>query len=256
MPIVRTDGPSRSVVPAELKSYIDELVERLRRRLHDQLVGVYLHGSASMRAFVPSRSDVDVLVITSGPIPTQVKPLIAGDLSADALPCPGVGLELHVVDVCALGDTDAPAFQLHLDMHEGHPARVEDGADHPGDSDLIAHFAMAKAHAIALLGPPAATVFPTIDRGRLIRTFVEDLGWGLEHGHVGYAVLNACRALRFAREGVLSSKPEGGTWAIEHGIGDRATVQTALRRQSGSDEDVDAEAGAAFVENVLRELRT
>jgi Domain of unknown function (DUF4111) len=208
-----------------------------------------------MGAFVPTRSDVDVLVVVNGSITKEAKARLTQDLSGRALPYPGVGLELAVVDLASFREVaDPPTFALQLDQHEGHEERVVDGSGHDGDPDLLAHFAMAKAHGIALFGPPAESLFPSIDREMLLRTFVSDLRWGLEHGHVSYAVLNACRALRFAREGVLSSKPQGGAWALEHGVGERTTIEAALRRQAGADEDVDPESAATFVEAVCREL--
>jgi streptomycin 3"-adenylyltransferase len=253
---MRTDRPP-PVVSSELRDYLDRLVRRLRGRLADHIVGIYLHGSGSMDAFVPSRSDVDVLVVVDASLTDEVKALIADDLSPRSLPCRGVGLELAIVDAASLTQVaDAPAFELQLDMHDGHSERVIDGTGHDGDPDLLAHYATAKAHGITVFGPPAISLFPPIDRELLIRTFVSDLAWGLEHGHAGYAVLNACRALRFAREGVLSSKPEGGAWAIEQGVGDRATIEAALRRQAGADEDVDASAAETFVGDVRRELVT
>jgi predicted nucleotidyltransferase len=251
MPADRSRG-----IPLELRGYLDELVRRLRGRLGDRLVGIWLHGSASMGAFVPSRSDVDVLVVVTDPLDSKVKQGIARDLAGGALPPPGTGLELAIVSAQSLREPrEAPMFDLELDMHEGHAERVVDGSGHEGDPDLLAHFAMAREHAIALEGPSAADVLPPIDRRLLLRAFVGDLDWGLEYGHIGYAVLNACRALRFAREGVLSSKPEGGAWAMEHEVGDRSTIEAALRRQAGSDEKVDPAAAAALVEDVRLELQ-
>jgi hypothetical protein len=252
---VLDSGGVGGTVPPELRDYLDRLVRRLRDALGDALVGIYLHGSAAIGAFVPSRSDVDILVVAARPLSTEQKRAIASSLTITALPCPGVGLELTVVEAGSMRRVvDAPGFELHLDLHGGHHERVVDGTEQDGDPDLIALFAMARERGIALFGPLPHGVFPPIERSRLLRTFVEDLDWGLKHGHIGYAVLNACRALRYAREGVLSSKPEGGVWAIDRSIGDRMTIDAALRRQAGSDEDVDATHGVALVKEIRREL--
>jgi len=50
---------------SELREYLDELVSRNLSALGADLVGVYLHGSAAMEAFVASRSDVDVLTVSA-----------------------------------------------------------------------------------------------------------------------------------------------------------------------------------------------
>jgi len=82
------------------------------------------------------------------------------------------------------------------------------------------------------------------------REFVRDLTFR----EMRLACVGRARGRRFAREGVLCSKLDGGAWAIEKRIGDRVTIQAALRRQAGSDEDVDAAAAASFVEGVRAEL--
>jgi streptomycin 3"-adenylyltransferase len=237
---------------AELPEYLDELVSRTFSALGEGLVGVYLHGSAAMEAFVPSRSDVDVLAVTaSAPSPTT-KLALANSLSEAALPSPGVGLELSVVTaLSASTPSEAPRFELHIATQEG---VVVDGLKHAGDPDLVAHFAMTRARGLALLGPSPGEVFAAVDRASVLRCFADDLTWALDRGLTGYAVLNACRALRFARDGGLYSKLEGGTWALDEGIGDPALIAAALRRQQGADEVVDADAAASFASSVREEL--
>ena len=56
-----------SGVVAELDEYVVEVGRRLSTAVGEDLVGVYLHGSAAMGAFVPSRSDVDILAVTEPP---------------------------------------------------------------------------------------------------------------------------------------------------------------------------------------------
>jgi predicted nucleotidyltransferase len=74
------------------------------------LVGVYLHGSAAMGAFVPTRSDVDVLVVAQGPLSAPTKAAVADALSESSLPCPDVGLEMSVVTLeSARTPSDAPS---------------------------------------------------------------------------------------------------------------------------------------------------
>jgi predicted nucleotidyltransferase len=236
----------------ELQSYTAGVVGPLSAALGDDLVAVYLHGSAAMDAFVPTRSDVDVLVVTDGPVGADAKSVLAERLSESSLPCPGVGLELSIVtSLAARTPSDAPAFELHLSTAED---RVVDGEELPGDPDLVAHFAMTRERGVVLFGPPADQVLSPIDRSRLLRVLADDLTWALEQGLGGYAVLNAARALLFVREGTLCSKPEGGAWALANGVGDRASIEAALRRQAGSDEVVDLAAVTPFVGLAREEL--
>jgi Domain of unknown function (DUF4111) len=87
----------------------------------------------------------------------------------------------------------------------------------------------------------------SIDRSRLLRALADDLAWSMEQGIGVHAVLNACHGLRFARDGVLCSKLEGGDWAIEQGVADADLVASALRRQRGVDEEFDKPGAAPFV---------
>jgi hypothetical protein len=90
---------------AAVQPYLRELKERLVEVLGLDLVGVYLHGSAAMGAFVPTRSDVDVLAVAKGPLAAPTKAAVADALSESSLPCPGVGLGRWVNHRPALGAT-------------------------------------------------------------------------------------------------------------------------------------------------------
>jgi hypothetical protein len=237
---------------AELDEYVVEVTRRVSAAVGEDLVGLYLHGSAAMGAFVPSRSDIDVLAVTRGTLATSAKLALAEALSETALRCPGVGLEISIVTLeSARTPSDRPAFELHIGTDED---KIVDGAGHDGDPDLLAHFAMARAHGVALVGPPPEDVIAPVDRSRLHRSLADDLAWATERGMSGYAVLNACRALRLVREGVLCSKPDGGRWALDEGIADTDLVVTALRRQAGADEEVNGEAATLFAARVRDEL--
>jgi hypothetical protein len=248
----RALGPSYRRSVAELSRYLGRLVDRIAVVLGADLIGVYLHGSAAMDAFVPSRSDVDILVVVKSPLSQASKASLGEALSKPALPDPGVGLELSVLTAeSAVTPSDAPRFELHVNTVGG---RVVDGATHGGDPDLVAHFAMVRARGQALIGPPPDRVFANPERGMILSSFVNDLEWALENKAGAYGVLNSCRVLRFAREGGLYSKLEGGEWALESGIGDAHVISAALRRQRGSDEVVDVDAAAQLVEAVRAEV--
>jgi hypothetical protein len=128
-----------------------------------------------------------------------------------------------------------------------------DGAGRNGDADLVAHFAMTRARGMALLGPPPAEVFPPVDRTRLLRTFVDDLTWGIDNGRGGYAVLNSCRASD-TRGRACWARTRGGEWALAAGVGNPMVIRRALRRQRGEDVEVELAEAGAFAEHVRQEL--
>lgn len=191
-----------------LDVYLEEFAHRISNVLGDSLVAIYLHGSAAMDAFVPSRSDVDVVCVTGGPLSPSQKRELAEALSEESLPCPGVGLEMSVVTVAeARSPSDLPRFELHIATEEN---RIVDGSGRGGNLDLVVEFAMTRGRGVALLGPPPSDLIAPVDRAAVLGAMAEDLRWAIENDRAGYAVLNACRCLRFLREGTLGSKLEAG----------------------------------------------
>src|SRR5205085_3726512 len=51
-------------IPAQVSALLQELTAQLPVMLGRNLVGVYLYGSLTQRAFDPKRSDVDLIVVT------------------------------------------------------------------------------------------------------------------------------------------------------------------------------------------------
>ena len=67
----------------------------------------------------------------------------------------------------------------------------------------------------------------------VLRQMADELRWALEHAPESYAVLNACRALRYRFERAICSKSDAGRWALGEGV-DPSLVQRALSaRQRG-----------------------
>jgi hypothetical protein len=200
------------------------------------LAGVYLHGSAVLGGFDARRSDVDVLVVRDGPMTAAEQAATAEALSEQCLPCPAHGLELSIVTLQAARHPAAePAFELHLTTAP-EDTKIVDGHQRGGDPDLVLHFAVCRK-AGRLLGPglPAAEVFAPVPDDLVLAQIAAELRWGAGHAPGEYAVLNACRAWRFAADHhAIVSKIDGGQWALDrvHGS-DRELIKTALDRQQG-----------------------
>ncbi len=214
-------------------------IEAACRRLLPGLVGVYLHGSAALGGFTRA-SDLDVLVIADGQIPTAV----VGQTLLRAVA--EFRLELSIVTSAAAA---APAPPFPFALHVASPDRVvTDRGD--GDSDLIAHFAVCSSSGVALSGPAPAQVIGPIVRHQLLAHLAHELQWGLDHADRRYAVLNACRAAAYADTGQLLSKVGGGQWWVaRHGPNDQ--VQRALEAQQGGN---DLGPGDASTENFVRDI--
>lgn len=201
----------------------------LEAELGAGLVGVYLHGSAVLGGFHPVASDVDVLAVIAGPVDAAVQARVGARLAA-AGRCPGSGLEMSVITAATAADLGVCPFEVHLST--GVDPKVVPGADHAGDPDLVLHVEVCRRAGYAVHGPPPAEVFGLVPRARLLAAVAGEVRWGAGHGSVAYAVLNACRAERYAVEGVLSSKVAAGQWARAR-YPQEPVIAEALAQQAG-----------------------
>jgi hypothetical protein len=165
-------------VPPPVWEYARAVAASLAGASDGALVGLYLHGSGAMGGWHPERSDVDLLGVVSRSLRPDEKRGAAEALAA--LPAPGAGLELSIVTEASLKSVpERPRFELHVTT--GSDAKVVDGERHRGDSDLVMHYAVCRERGVAVLGPPAAEVFPPVPRAMLLASFIEEVAWGLEH---------------------------------------------------------------------------
>ena len=208
--------------------YLEALTAEVTAVLGGRLVGVYAHGSLLLGGYLPTRSDIDVLVVVEDPLSPDEQADLAARLSEDALPCPAVGLELSVVlRSVAAAPTARPAFELHVTTAP-QDRKVVDGHGHPGDLDLVLHFAVCHAPRLR-----------TLRRG----TAVAGARPGRRRAHVGrraqpVRVRRPQRLPRLAlrRRRALVSKVDGGRWAETRLTGpERTLVRDALALQSGEE---------------------
>lgn len=211
-------------IDPDIQAYLDRVVAALKEELGAGLVGVCLHGSLAMGAFVPGRSDIDVLAVCGDPLSSQHSRATGAVLDAIPRPRSAGELEFSLVTEAEAREASAkPAFEVHVSTHE--VDSVVDGHDRPGDEDLVIHFAMARARGRALLGPEPNDLFPEPDRPSLVRAFLSDLELARRHGaawweghdmpeltSIAYRVLNAARSWRYLETGELGSKVEGAAW--------------------------------------------
>jgi len=258
---------------APVDAYLLELAARSRAVFGERLVGVYAGGSLALGVYEHGRSDLDVAVVVDGRLSSRDRrrctptsdagvhrrsesEVLVAALRHESLPCPARGLELVVYsrEAAASAAVDVD-FELNLNTGRGMPFR----ADFELDPAIGSHWfaidrAILRERGLAVAGPPAREVFAELPRSLLLRVVLESLRWHEGGEALGDdAVLNACRALRYARDDEWSSKPAAGRWALEHGVGDATTIEAAFEARVGRD-SVDPKAAAAFVAAAAREL--
>jgi hypothetical protein len=65
------------------------------------------------------------------------------------------------------------------------------------------------------------------------------------------AVLNACRALRYLRDGVFSSKRDAGEWALDR-VADPDLVEAALRSRAARGTHLGRDRVSTLIDQVIR----
>ena len=244
------------LLPPEVDVYLGQLTDRVHGVLGDDVVGLYLHGSAAFGDYNPTRSDLDVLVVTRRPLTDEQRSGVCLQLGERALPVPAATLELSVVTHHAcLHPVAAPAYELHVNTRDG---RCADGRGR-NDPDLVLHFAVTRQGG-RLLGPGLRIdrCFAPVPRALVLAGMAKELRDAMEDERSApeYVLLNACRNLAYLRTGHIRSKVDGGRWVLENESAlDLGAVARALARQQGQEEPASpaaldrslANAGAASV---------
>jgi hypothetical protein len=219
-----------------IDAYLEKVAGRLRSTLGDDLVGAYAGGSIALGEYLPGRSDADVSVVTRGRLPREAKKAVAAAVRNEALPCPARGLELVVYsERVARTPAPEPGFELDLNSGARMPFKLELDPRHAVPHWYVIDRAILAGHGRALTGPPAEEVFAPVPRTIVLPVLVEATRWHAESPDAlgDDAVLNACRALRYAETGEWSGKAAAGRWALER-LDDGAVVAAALAAREGT----------------------
>ncbi|SCV68906.1 BQ2448_1027 [Microbotryum intermedium] len=225
-------SPTPWLPPLE-QAYLDQVVRLLKTTLRDDLVGVYLFGSAShpssCEGYEPGASDLDVQAITLTSPTAQTLQDITRNLSYKNLPCPAIKLEFVLYTQAALdvarraerGSSGAPPFVLNFNTGRSMTQDVVEISEvtsttRPSASHwFLLDLASSHSSAVALLGPPAQTVFPLPSRSATLEALLESVKWHRVHElDSPNTIMNAARGVRYAAEGVWCTKKEGIEWAI------------------------------------------
>lgn len=207
--------------PQTVRAQVGRVVTALRAILGDDLVGVYLHGSLAMGCFNPTGSDIDLLAVTQSP-PAEAahRELALRLLDLSGSPSP---LEISVLREVDLLPWRFPTpFQFHFseDWRERFNLALGGGSlpIQPGeDADLAAHITILHQRGVVLLGPAVGQIFPNVPATDYLAAIWEHDTRSVRHWVADrpvYGVLNLCRVLTYLTDERITSKEEGGAWAL------------------------------------------
>lgn len=245
-----------------VERYLQALVHETRAVLGDRLVGVYAGGSLALDDFVTGRSDIDVAIVTRSELEAPIKGALAARLRHPSLACPARGLELVVYrqEVAASG-TPEPGFDLELNSGPRMEARVTLGPrDRPAADGLFWYGldrSILATQGLALWGPPADDVFANLRPHDVRDLLIASVQWWMTQSATAAspadAVLGACRALLWARNGRWLAKGTAGrTLASQHDQHSQLVRQALAAREGGPLPDRMEAQG--FQPRVLHEL--
>lgn len=204
-------------LPLEVEEYLHEITKRLSNWLSDQLVGVYLFGSAGCNAYESGLSDLDVQAVVKSPLSLADKQAIVSHLTQNALPCPATKLEFVVYTQDAVHPASRhPRFQLNLNTGAHQPDHVGLDPSKEASHWFLLDIAMGRQLGHCLYGSDKFEVFGAIPRRWVLEALADSLEWHrLNEASSVNSVLNACRSWRYIASGEFSSKSDGAMWAMQ-----------------------------------------
>jgi nucleotidyltransferase-like protein len=181
------------------------LKSALKDALGAQLKAVYLTGSAAVGAYVPGKSDIDVLVAVDGAYRRALERVVA-TCGHETLPCPARKLELVVYELATLRRPDGrPRWSLNFNTGESE-RHVGFDSDREPAHWFVLDLAFARRHAQPLVGPPPGELIADPGDGAIAKAFEDMVDW-YERNEPEHAAVARRRAEHWRAAGRFIAKP-------------------------------------------------
>lgn len=237
--------------------------EKAKRILKDNLIGVYLHGSAAMGCYHPLKSDIDLIVVVNDKMSAESKKEFMDMVVELNSRTPGKGIEMSIVTGQSCKPFQYPTpFELHfsamhLDWYRNNP---EDyiAKMNGFDKDLAAHFTIIWKKGRCLCGLPIESVFEKVPKEAYLDSIRNDIAEArtdiLED--TMYLTLNLARVLAYQKDGIVISKKKGGEWALRNLPEEyHPLIHSALNEyQEGLDVVYDEKTAVNYAEYMLSRI--
>ncbi|QSQ14004.1 aminoglycoside adenylyltransferase family protein [Myxococcus landrumensis] len=254
---------STTALDTESRAQVARVVDLLPRLLGDDVVGLYLLGSALNGGLRP-KSDVDLMLALSRPLgdgrrEALVEQLLA--ISVDPrLGAPGRPLEVTVVVLDDVRPWRHPAkreLQFGEWLHDDFVAkRVEPPVIDP---DLTLLLTMVRQHGVALMGPPPTEVFDPVPPADVERALAETVAqWTGEdtwRGEEKNILLALARIWMTRVQGGFFPKDVAAAWALERLPPAHRPVLESARAAYLGEREVDWTRLAGEVGDCLRSMK-
>jgi len=207
----------------KLTTITEKFTEQSKAILGDNLVGLYLHGSAAMGCYNDEKSDIDLLVVIHNDMSDEEKCRYMDMIVELNSLAPTKGIEMSIVkkSVCMPFVYPTP-FELHFSVAhlEWYKSNPQDYVlkMNGTDKDLAAHITILYHRGICLWGEEIHDVFEAVNTNAYFDSIWSDIEYAEEDilENPVYIILNLCRVLAFKKEKLILSKQEGGIWGLSH----------------------------------------
>jgi streptomycin 3"-adenylyltransferase len=239
------------VIPAEIRPQVDEVMAGLTAILDDNLVGIYLHGSAALGCFGP-RSDIDLVGVLRRALSDERRRGLIENLLEISVPYESAGtlrpVELDLVLASALDPWRYPTpFEFHFS--EEFRGRFEAGELEAWEGlesrTFAANVTVLRSAGVVLGGSPIDDLFPDVPEADYVDALTRDLVSSRETfpQRPNYGVLSIARIWATVATGEPHSKSSGADWTLprlpaelrpvlEHGRGLHVGAEDDERWQS------------------------
>lgn len=202
--------------PKSVRRVLRELLSAVQSIIHDNLIGLYLHGSLAMDCYNSRSSDIDIIVVAGKSLSEEQRRRVIEHLKGVC--SKGRRIELSIVCQEAIRN---PRYPMIVDLHFEYWGNIfENGRD----KEILSNLYTTKERGFCVWGAPIENVFSEISAEYHLKSVMEDIQHTRKYLHekqqlLGYDVtvywiLGSCRILAFIREQKVLSKLEGGQWGI------------------------------------------
>jgi Domain of unknown function (DUF4111) len=220
----------------EVAGFGEAVAEVLNDTVGGDLVGTWFVGSVALGGYIAGHSDIDIVAVCEAALTHRQKQHVAAAIVEVSTRCPARGLEFTLYRREVAGALPVGAdFEVNANGGPRMPRAIHlDPAAEPGFWYVLDR-AIAHRAGVVISGPPPSELFADVPRRTLLEALSQSMAWHRIHEKATlYSVLNACRAWRFADEGVLGSKLDGAAWARERWP-DTDVIDAAVALRRGKD---------------------
>jgi hypothetical protein len=236
--------------------YLEEVLTVCDRVLGMAGGAIWLTGSLATSDYRAARSDIDVVVVSSGGLSPDSKDALVDGLRHRSLPCPAHGLDLIAYSRQQVESVPrTPHYEVSIATGADWEDEVSKGGPYPGG---LVDLAVARQSGRSVCGPTPQELVAAIPVPWILEELLNGLHWHTERIHHPFhdpsgsnAVLNACRALYYLRHRTLVSKTTGAEWHL--GQEAHPVVVSALAvRRSACPSRLDHGSVLGFVRDAIR----